>query len=305
MPTLDTRDGGPHGHDVTLPIDISAGTSRRGAVAALRSAFEAAGLDTPPLDARLLGMDALGIGATALVTDPEVEVSAAEAARLTQYALRRVAREPVARILGRAEFWSLPFRLSPETLVPRPDTETVVETALALVPDRRAPIRLLDLGTGSGCLLVALLHELPRTWGLGLDRSASALWTAAANARDNGVADRAAFAAGNWTAALAGRFDLVVSNPPYIATPIIRGLDPEVARHDPLRALDGGPDGLDAYRTILAGTAALLAPGGSLVLEIGHDQQVAVAALVAAAGLRLHGTAQDLAGHVRAVSVRV
>lgn len=288
---------------MTLAIDISAGLTRRDVVAALRRAFEAAGLDTPSLDARLLAADALGIGATALVTDPEVAVSAGEAARLTEHALRRLAREPVARVIGRAEFWSLPFRLSPETLVPRPDTETVVETALALVPDRRAAIRLLDLGTGSGCLLVALLHEFPHAWGLGLDRSASALGTARENAQDKGVANRAAFVAGDWTDALAGRFDLVVSNPPYIASATIAGLDPEVARHDPLRALDGGPDGLDAYRTILSGAAALLAPTGSLVVEIGHDQHEAILALVAAAGLRVGRTAQDLGGHVRAVSI--
>ena len=284
-------------------MDIAPGMPRRDAVAALRRAFEAAGLDTPSLDARLLATDALGIGATALVTDPEVAISAAEAARLTARGLRRVAREPVARILGRAEFWSLPFRLSPETLVPRPDTETVVETALALVPDRSAAVRFLDLGTGSGCLLVALLHEIPRAWGLGLDRSASALRTARSNAGANGVADRAAFVAGDWTAALAGRFDLVVSNPPYIATSVLGGLDPEVAQHDPALALDGGPDGLDAYRTILSGAAALLLPGGSLVVEIGHDQHGAMLALVAAAGLRVGRTAQDLGGHVRAVSI--
>ncbi len=290
---------------MTFPIGIAPGTSRRDAVAALRRAFEAAGLDTPSLDARLLGVDALGIGATALVTDPDVAVSATEAARLTDHGLRRVAREPVARILGRAEFWSLPFRLSPETLVPRPDTETVVEAALALVPDRSAAIRVLDLGTGSGCLLVALLHELPRAWGVGLDCSALALATARANAVDNGVADRATFMAGDWTAALACAFGLVVSNPPYIPQPIIQGLAPEVARHDPVRALDGGPDGLDAYRVILAGAAALLAPGGSLVVEIGHDQHEAIVALVAAAGLHVGASARDLGGHVRAVSVHL
>lgn len=289
---------------MSIPIDIAAGMPRREAVAALRRAFAAAGLETPSLDARLLGVDALGIGATALVTDPEAALSADEARRLASHAQRRVAREPVARILGRAEFWSLPFRLSPETLVPRPDTETVVEAALALVPDRSAAIRLLDLGTGSGCLLVALLHELPFAWGLGLDRSAPALATARANAAQNGVADRAAFAAGDWTDALAGRFDLVVSNPPYIATSLIGGLDPEVARHDPPRALDGGPDGLAAYRTILAGAPALLAPGGSLVMEIGHDQHEALAELVGAAGLEVAGTARDLGGHMRAVCAR-
>lgn len=288
---------------MTIPLDIPAGMSRRDAVAALRRAFAAAGLETPSLDARLLGVDALRIGATALVTGPEVALSADEAARLASFGLRRLAREPVARILGRAEFWSLPFRLSPDTLVPRPDTETVVEAALELVPDRSAAIRVLDLGTGSGCLLVALLHELPRAWGLGLDRSAAALATARANAARNGVADRAAFAAGDWAAALAGRFDLVVSNPPYIASAVIDGLDPEVARHDPVRALDGGPDGLDAYRAILAGAPALLAPDGRLVVEIGHDQHEAVVRLVGAAGLRVGRSAQDLGGHVRALSV--
>lgn len=286
---------------MTIPIDIPAGTSRRDAVAALRRAFEAAALETPALDARLLAAEALGIGATALVTEPDVAISQDAAIRLTSVGLRRFAREPVSRILGRAEFWSLPFRLSPETLVPRADSETLVETALALVPDRSAAIRVLDLGTGTGCLLVALLHELTRAWGLGLDHSAAALATARANAATNNVAERAAFVAADWISPLAGTFDLVVSNPPYIATSVIDGLDPEVARHDPFRALDGGPDGLDAYRTILAGAAGLLAPGGGLVLEIGHDQERAVTRLVRSAGLRPGRVARDLGGHVRAV----
>jgi release factor glutamine methyltransferase len=275
--------------------------TRAEALAFLRRAFAEAGLDTPDLDARILLAEALGVDASALALRPHEPLGAEGAARLAGYAARRLAREPVARILGRQEFWGLPFRLSPETLVPRPDTETVVEAALAAVPDRRAPLRILDLGTGSGCLLVALLHELPNAHGIGADRSPGALTAARANARLNGVGGRAAFAASDWGATLDGRFDLVVSNPPYVASRIIGELAPEVRDHDPLGALDGGPDGLDAYRAILADAGRLLVPGGRLVAEIGFDQEEAVRALVADAGLAVERVAQDLGCHPRAV----
>ncbi|KMO27620.1 SAM-dependent methyltransferase, partial [Methylobacterium tarhaniae] len=172
------------------------------------------------------------------------------------------AGEPVARIIGAWEFWGLPFGLSSDTLVPRPDTETLVEAALGLGLGPDAPHRLADLGTGSGCILVALLTEWPQAVGLGIDRSPGACVTARANAARNGVADRAAFAVGDWASALSGPFDVVVANPPYIASEVIAGLSGEVRDHDPRLALDGGADGLDAYRTILAQVPRLLAPGG-------------------------------------------
>jgi release factor glutamine methyltransferase len=209
-----------------------------------------------------------------------------------------------SRLLGAAEVWGLPFRLSPGTLVPRPDTETLVAAALALVPDRAAPVRILDLGTGSGCILVALLHELPAATGLGIDRHLSAAAAARNNARANGVADRALFALSDWDEAVEGRFDLVVSNPPYIPRADIAGLDPEVAHHDPGAALDGGPDGLDSLKVVLRAAARLLAPGGHALAEFGHDQADAVSALAREAGLNPVEILRDMAGHRRAVVMR-
>ena len=278
-------------------------TTRAEAFAFLRRIFAEAGLDAPDLDARIFVTEALDITPAELALRPEKLLGERGAERLRAYAKRRLTREPVARILGFAEFWGLPFELSPETLVPRPETETVVEAALAEFPHRAAPLRILDLGTGSGCLLVALLHELPKARGLGVDRSFEALATAGRNARRNGVGERAAFAASDWAAALAGRFDLVVSNPPYIATAELKGLTDEVRRHDPRTALDGGPDGLTAYRAILAEADRLLAPGGVLVLEIGHDQEEAVTGLASASGFMVARVVRDLAGRSRAVVI--
>jgi release factor glutamine methyltransferase len=235
---------------------------------------------------------------------PHLPLGKEAPARLIGFAQRRMAREPVGRILGRREFWGLSFELSPDTLEPRPDTETVVETALSLVPDRQAGLRLLDLGTGSGCLLVALLHELPRASGFGLDCSPGALATARRNAVRNGVGGRSAFAASDWAAAVRGRFDLIVSNPPYIPSPDLAGLAPEVRGHDPIVALDGGADGLAAYRVILAQTSDLLATGGTLVFEIGGTQEEAVGLLAHAARLRVVRAARDLAGYPRALALK-
>lgn len=279
------------------------GPSRRAALRAAVARCEGAGIANAAGDARFLVLGALGLDARDLALDGGRPLGPDEALRLEAALARRLAGEPVARILGAWEFWGLPFRLAPETLVPRPDTETVVEAALAAVPDRAAPLRILDLGTGSGCILVALLRELPRARGLGLDRALPALRTARGNARMNGVGARAAFVAGDWCDALSGPFDLVVSNPPYVARGLIPHLDREVRAHDPAAALDGGADGLDAYRRILDGLrpGAILAPGGTLVLEIGFDQAEAVRALGRAAGLVDRGPTRDLAGRDRAL----
>jgi release factor glutamine methyltransferase len=290
--------------DERFDAALRATTTRAAALALARQAFVEAKLDTPDLDARLLLAEALQIDVIEITVRPDVALGPQAAERLAGFACRRLTREPVGRILGRREFWGLPFDLSPETLEPRPDTETVVETALSLVPDRQAALRLLDLGTGSGCLLVALLHELPQATGIGIDRSLGALATARRNAARNGVAERTAFVASDWAAALRGRFDLVVSNPPYIASPDLEGLAPEVREHDPMAALDGGNDGLVAYRIIFAGTPALLAPGGMLVVEIGSSQEQAVRNLAGAAGLEVIRVSHDLGGHPRAVALR-
>jgi release factor glutamine methyltransferase len=256
----------------------------------------AAGVDNPRLDARLLLGHAAGMSREALLRDPGRVVDPAPFHALLA---RRAAREPLALILGRQEFWSLEFEVSAATLIPRADSEAVVEAALAAA-DRGRVRSILDLGTGTGCLLLAALTEFPAAWGVGVDRAAEAVRLAARNARALGLAARAVFLCGDWDSALSGRFDLVLSNPPYIPSGDIAGLMPEVARHEPGRALDGGADGLDAYRHILAALPRLLAPGGTAVLEIGAGQADQVAAL---AGQPVTFRA-DLGGIPRAMVVR-
>lgn len=265
----------------------------------------AGGVETPELDARLLLAHALGCAPGELLergtTSATPETSAAAEALLA----RRLAGEPVARIFGQKEFWSLTFRLSPDTLVPRPDTETVVEAALSLFPDRAAPLRILDLGTGTGAILAALLAERPAATGIAVDRSENAARTALANLEANGLADRASVVVGDWGSALVGGFDLVVSNPPYIAEDEMAGLAVDVRLHDPHLALVAGADGLAAYRAIAADLPRLLKPDGVAVLELGAGQEPAVAALVQCAGLRVLGPARaDLGGIPRALCAR-
>ena len=282
------------------PGDGPDALSRGAALRRLAEALRAAGIANAAGEARFLVLDLLGLRPVDLLGAAAEPVGAEGAARLAEALARRLSGEPLARILGAWEFWSLPFRLSPETLVPRADTETLVEAALRLLPDAGAPARILDLGTGSGCILVALLHERRAASGIGVDRSAGALRTARANAEANGVGERAAFLAGDWGAALAGpAFDLVVSNPPYIRSAAIPGLDREVRLHDPAAALDGGADGLDAYRRILDEAARLLAPGAPLLVEIGYDQADDLARLAGAAGYAVRAPVRDLAGHDR------
>jgi len=278
--------------------------TRAQALAELRRTLNEAGFETAALDARLLLLTALGIPATTLVTHPDTPLTAEESETLASFARRRLNHEPVARIVGIREFWGLPFRLSPETLVPRPDTETVVETALDLLPDRQAPLRIVDFGTGSGCILVALLHELPRATGLGVDLSPGALATALTNADENGVGERCHFALSRWADAVSGPFDLIVSNPPYIASGVIPTLDEEVREHDPRLALDGGPDGLEPYRILLSEAGRLLAPGGLLAVEIGYDQAEELRSLAGSHGLEILRIAHDLSGNPRCVAMR-
>ncbi|MCJ2133219.1 peptide chain release factor N(5)-glutamine methyltransferase [Methylobacterium sp. J-026] len=279
----------------------SRGLSRRAALRHCVAVLEAGGLDGVSGDARFLVLGILGIEARDLLLDGERPLGDDEAAALDAALARRLSGEPVARILGTWEFWGLPIRLGPETLVPRPDTEILVEAALAAAPDRNAPLRCLDLGTGSGCILAALLSELPRASGIGLDRAFGALRVARHNATANGLGERAAFAVSDWCDAVQGAFDLVVSNPPYIARAVIPTLHRAVRAHDPIAALDGGTDGLDAYRRILDGVHGgnLLAPGGTLALEIGYDQAAAVRCLALAAGFSDRGLTRDLAANDR------
>ncbi len=278
--------------------------TRTQALRDLRRSLAEAGFETAALDARLLLLAALGISPTDLITWPDIPLSPGEAETLASYTVRRLAHEPVARILGEREFWGLPFRLSAETLVPRPDTEILVETALSLIPDREAALRIVDFGTGSGCILVALLHELPHATGLGVDLSFGALVTARANASDNRVGGRCHFALSRWGDAVSGSFDLIVSNPPYIASAVIPTLDREVREHDPQLALDGGPDGLEPYRVLLEEAKRLLTPDGLLAVEIGYDQAGSLKSLAAAHGLEILRVAHDLSDNPRCIVMK-
>lgn len=265
--------------------------------------FGAAGIDSPELDARLLVGHALGLDHAALAAAAARRLTAKQANAVGALAERRLGREPVARIIGAKEFWSLSLAVNAATLVPRPETETLVEAALATV-DRRGPrtqaLRIVDLGTGSGAILLALLSELPNAFGVGTDVSPGALTLARDNARRLGLT-RAAFLACDMAAALRGPFDLVVSNPPYIARADIAGLAPEVRLFDPPLALDGGHDGLDSYRAIAAAAPLLLARDGAVIVELGSGQAEPVAALFAAAGLAPAAPRPDLNGVPRAL----
>ena len=273
---------------------------------ALTAQFKTAAIDSAELDARILTGHALGLDLTGLISAAQRQLTSDESACLEDFARRRLAGEPVARILGQKEFWGLPLQLSPATLVPRPDTETVVELALQLLRaggELDRSLRIADLGTGSGAILLALLSELPAAMGFGTDISEEALQTAAANAARAGLSDRATFIACDYASGLAGLFDLIVSNPPYIRSSDIAGLAAEVANHDPLAALDGGADGLDAYRTLIPQAARLLAPGALLVVEAGQGQSGLIEALMTAAGLTpATAPKADLAGIPRAVA---
>lgn len=269
--------------------------------------FRAAGLDSPELDARLLVGHALGLDHTALTLAADRTLSDGEMSALQALTARRLKREPVARILSVKEFWGLPLRVTAATLVPRPETETVVEAALALIDaggGRARGLRIADFGTGSGALLLALLAELPSATGVGTDVSTDALETARGNADQLGLVPRAQFIACDFGAALPGGFDLIVSNPPYVASADIATLAPEV-QYDPRAALDGGADGLAAYRSIAADAARLLTPGGHLVVELGLGQERPVAMLLQAAGLAPSPARHDLAGIPRALAARV
>lgn len=286
---------------------FDAALSRAQALNRAVEALEEQGIAEARGDARILVLHALSLTQAELALRPGIPIGETGAEALDHAIRRRRSGEPVARILDEWEFWGLPFWLSPHTLVPRPDTETLVETALRTMVDRPRPWRILDLGTGSGCILVALLSERPNALGVGTDLSLGAILTARRNAARNGVGARATFLRGDWFEAVRGPFDLIVSNPPYIARSVIATLAVEVRRHDPMAALDGGEDGLFAYRAIIGGLAArlgLLAPEGAVVLEIGYDQADAVAGLGRDAGFGVAGIDRDLAGHERVVTLR-
>jgi release factor glutamine methyltransferase len=269
-----------------------------------RRILREAGIETPELDARLLLCHAAGLTHEASIARRDEPLRPEEAARFDAAIGRRLAREPVSRIIGAREFYGRAFLVGPETFDPRPDTETLIEIALAIAAareGRKRPLRLLDLGTGTGCILVTLLAELPEARGVGTDISRKALAIAAANAKHLGVAPRASFIAADWLDGVEGPFDLIVSNPPYIASAEIAGLAAGVSAYDPHLALDGGPDGLAAYRKIAARAGEVLAQAGRLLVEIGASQGEEVAAIFGAIGLKVARPRPDLAGRPRVV----
>jgi len=255
-----------------------------------------AGIERPQAEARILLEAASGRGRGQIIAFPEHALTPAQVEVFGAQVTRRCAREPISRILGSREFWSFRFAVGPATLDPRPDSETLVSAVLARIPDRNAEISLLDLGTGTGCLLLALLSELPRAKGLGIDISPEARNVAAANAEALRIHARAEFRVGDWARDISAQFDVIISNPPYIESKAIAGLAPEVEQYDPRGALDGGVDGLSAYRILIPQAAERLKPGGLLALEIGAGQGSAVRALAVHAGLSDLGGADDLAG---------
>ena len=263
-----------------------------------------AAIEVPRLEARRLLAHVLGTTEEALLRDPRAAVPADKAQHFAALLARRLAHEPFAYLTGRVGFWTLELEVAPATLIPRADSETLVEAALEACPDKGAALRVLDLGTGTGALLLAVLSEFPAASGIGIDLNPEAAALAARNAARLGLKDRARFLAGDWASALIGPFDLVLSNPPYIESATIAELMPEVAQHEPASALDGGADGLAAYRRIIADLPRLLAPRGVAVLELGAGQQAAVEALARAAGLGPETCRADLGGVARALVLR-
>jgi release factor glutamine methyltransferase len=265
----------------------------------MAQSFRLAGIEQPEVDARILIGHALHLGRAQILSQSDRVLEAREVSAINALAARRLRREPVSRILGRREFWSLPLDVSPDVLDPRPETETVVEAALDFVTRgglRAEKLRVLDIGTGSGALLLALLSELPNAIGTATDVSVPALDIARGNAERNRLNTRATFVACNMADGVQGPFDLIVSNPPYIARAEIATLAPEVRDYDPALALDGGADGLDAYRLIANDARRLLAQGGRLFVELGVGQESAVRSLFANAGLNSGDARPDLAG---------
>ena len=278
------------------------GASVSEALQLIAQTFRAAGIDDADADARVLAGHALHLDRARLISQSDRVLEAREVNAISGLAARRLKREPVSRILGRKEFWSLALAITPDVLVPRPETETVVEGALDFVVRsglRMEKLRILDIGTGSGALLVALLNELPNATGIGTDISRAALEAAQINLAQFGFESRSSLIACDMAAGVEGQFDLVVSNPPYIARGEIASLAPEVRDYDPMMALDGGDDGLTAYRSISADAKRILAQGGRLFVEMGAGQEPAVRELFTNAGLVVGIARNDLAGTPR------
>ncbi|MCC3244607.1 peptide chain release factor N(5)-glutamine methyltransferase [Methylocystis sp. WRRC1] len=256
-------------------------------------------------DARALLRAAADLSRLELAMRPQAPLAEEHADALSHYAARRAAREPVSRILGERGFWTLDLLVAPDVLDPRPDTETLIETTLDLIGEKRnEPLSILDLGTGSGAIVCALLSELPRARAVAVDLSPQACAAAANNLARCGFSNRASVMRGRWAEALSARFDIIVSNPPYVRAGEIPQLDPEVRLHDPALALDGGVDGLDCYREIIDDLPRLVADDGLVAFEVGSDQAVSVASLLGAQGFGVERVGRDLGGHERVVAAR-
>ncbi len=268
---------------------------------AARARLKEGGIESPAIDARLMLEVAAGATRTEIITDPYRVLTAEQIETLNSYLGRRIAREPVSHILGRKGFWKIMLNVTPDVLTPRPDTETLVEAALREWPEHE-PRTVLDLGVGSGAIILAILAERPAAKGLGIDVSEEALAVARENAANLGLENRIALLRGDWTAGLGeATFDMVVSNPPYIPTHDIDTLEPEVRDHEPRLALDGGADGLDAYRILAPDILRVLKPGGRFLVEIGFDQSAAVEPLFRQAGAIEVATLKDLSDLHRVV----
>lgn len=263
-----------------------------------------AGVENPMLDSRILLSHALGMERVDLLLQAERLLSADEIARIKELMTRRARRESVARILGEREFWGLPFGLNEATLEPRPDSETLIDAALPELQER-AGVSILDLGTGTGCLLLSLLHELPNAVGIGIDIASRAIEQAQANAKRLKLDDRAVFRAGSWLNGVDGPFDLIISNPPYIVTEDLTTLMPEVRDNDPMLALDGGADGLKFYRELIPQLPKFLKPGGSAVFEVGLGQAREVSELFQQSGFHSGSIHEDLSGIERCVKANI
>lgn len=270
-----------------------------------------AGIEGAGGDVRRLVAGALGVSGADLLRAPERVLTDAELKLLQTYVDRRQLREPVSRILGVRDFYGRSFAVSSATLDPRPDSETVIATALEIAREEdwmSQPLRILDVGTGSGCLLLTLLCELPQATGLGTDISEAALTTAAHNARRLGLEQRVAWHPADGVESVTGPFHMLVANPPYVRTADLDGLEPEVRDFDPIEALDGGPDGLAIYRRLARRMADVVAAPGWVVLEVGHDQADVVAALIESEGPGMGGAririSRDVAGKRRCVAAR-
>lgn len=271
---------------------------------AAQAQLKSAGVDTPRLDAILLLAEASALDEDRIRSRPDMPLTAEAVVSFEAMLQRRLRREPVSKIIGRREFWSLEFRTSSDVLDPRADSETLVASVLAAIPDRAASLRLVDFGTGSGCLLLSLLYELPNATGVGIDVSPPALAIAQDNADRLGMSSRCIFRLGSWGKGIEGTFDVLMSNPPYIESGVVPGLEPEVADYDPLLALDGGADGLDAYRALLPDMARLAVKHAFAALEVGMGQDVAVGRLLADAGFGEIAVLPDLSGIGRVVTGR-